>query len=78
MKTFDQLTVTQQQSAFEFAKERLKELLAMKILTSEKALSELEIELLVVAAAEGGTYDDNGKPVVEPIDIPYHFLGGCV
>lgn len=78
MKTFDQLTVKQQQSAFLFARERMKEVLDMKILTSEKPLTDQEIEFLVVAAAEGGTYDDNGKPVIEPVEVPYRFLGGCV
>jgi hypothetical protein len=78
MKTFYELTMKQQREMLKFAREKIVEHLHTRVLKSEKSLTGQEIEFLIVAAAEGGTYDDDGRPYVEENSIPFKFQGGCV
>jgi len=78
MKSFDELTIDQKMVAYTFAHTTLVESLKDGFVEFSKSLSEQEIKDLAEEIAEEATYDNDGKPYVEGMDIPYHFLGGCV
>lgn len=78
MKNYQQLTAIQQVKAIEFAKKELVEALSLGTIVVGAKLSESEIEGLATVAAEESQYDSQGNALVEGMDVPYHFLGGCV
>lgn len=78
MKDFSSLTEEQQKKAIAFAQKELEEALSLGIVIVGVELSGVEIAALAMVAAEESAYDDKGNPVIEGMDVPYHFLGGCV
>lgn len=81
MKTFDQLTDEQKTKAIEHAQRIINSSLGTGVLVltpEECVLTNEELDKLTIEAAQNGTYDDNGNPYVEGMDVPYFFLGGCV
>jgi hypothetical protein len=78
MKTFEELTKTQQMEAVAFAKKTMRESIELGILSGSEFLTEKEISELAVAAAEDGQYDDEGEPYIDEMEVPYFFQGGCV
>lgn len=74
MKTlsFYDLNETQQKEAIQFAKKQLSKALDAGILELELGTEHADTESLVIAAAEGAIYAEDGTPV------PPKFLGGCV
>ena len=69
MKTFDQLTNSQKETAIEFAKTEIKGLLKMGIVNfgDGDGLSDKTIQYFAIAAAEGSFYTEKGDTVVEGI-----------
>jgi len=78
MKQFHELTEAQRHEAVKFAKSELSESLRIGILTTSRVWSDEDISRLAIEAAENGTYNDEGKPLVSQMDVPWVFLGGCV
>lgn len=77
MKTFEQLTPEQQQKAKNFAYDALHKSFSEGILDAD-ILKKRKMYDLANEAAEGGTYDDEGNPAMEQIDVPFFFQGGCI
>lgn len=78
MRTFDELNADQRLDAYRIAKQELEETLRTGFIEFNKTMTSAEIIELAEEIAENANYDDNGKPYLEEIHVPYHFLGGCV
>lgn len=79
MKTFYQLSESEQLAAILFAKETLIESINLGLIVSRgQAYGNAEIHKLAVQAAEGSNYTDEGRPLTEEGHLPYYFQGGCV
>jgi len=78
MKKFDALTEEQQKQAVAFAQKELKEALSIGTVIVGAKLSDKEVTELARVVAEESAYDDQGNAVVEGMDVPSYFLGGCV
>lgn len=78
MKQFHELTEDQQKKAVEFAHKTLKDSLSQGVLELNRPISESEFLDLATDAAESSQYDDNGRAIVEGMEVPYFFDGGCV
>jgi hypothetical protein len=79
MKTYEQLTESQQIDAFEFARRTIQEGLTSGIFHGEDGPFTVgDVKELAQCAAENGEYDDEGKPTVTGYSVPSYFLGGCV
>jgi hypothetical protein len=77
MKTFAQLTPYQQKKAKEFAYKQLVDCYNSGLLEFDHILIG-RLDELAEQAAEGSQYDDEGNPIVEEVNVPYYFQGGCV
>jgi hypothetical protein len=77
MKTFNDLTKHQQDMAVFFAYRKLYESIKSGVIEAE-ILEEHRMYDLAVDAAEGSQYNDEGNAVMEEMDVPYYFQGGCV
>lgn len=78
MKYFHELNNEQQQDAVKFAKDELKESIRLGFLAADRILSDEDVDRIAITAAEGGTYNDEGKPTVSQLDVPWYFQGGCI
>jgi len=75
MKTFEQLTPKQAIKAHEIAYQRLQESIAIGLIVVPDGTNEHDMAL---EAAQGSQYEDDGRPIMKPIDVPFYFQGGCV
>jgi hypothetical protein len=78
VKTFYDLTKEQQSEAYIFGKMQLKELLPYVIFDYSRGTEQEQVDYWAKEIAENATYDYNGKPYIDGMDVPYSFQGGCV
>jgi hypothetical protein len=77
MKTFNQLTIEQQEKAIAFAYDKLIETINAGYLEVEnKSIPHLHV--LAEIAAQGSKYHDDGTAIVEMVLTPSYYQGGCV
>lgn len=77
MKTFNELTQSQKEAAVKFAYETLHESFKLGLLEGN-GIKPAKLHELAVDAAENGKYDDEGKPFIDPLEVPFYHQGGCV
>lgn len=77
MKSFHQLTVDQQENAIAFASVELAQAIDCGLIEVRNTSPDT-IRSLAIDVAEGSKYDDNGKPIVDDVIVPYYYQGGCV
>jgi hypothetical protein len=77
MKTFEELTQEQKESAIDFARDILVDGLEEGVFHLSREASGSEIDELAKIAAEESWYSDDGKALTGSTCPPF-FLGGCV